>query len=132
MGASENKQKMQKIFSAMAQGDPSLFVESLADNIQWKIIGTTPFSRIFNGKQAVLTELMGPLGEQIEGRIKIIGDRFIADDDFVVVEARGDNLTKSGKPYNNTYCWVSRFENGKIAELVEYMDTALVLSTFGR
>jgi ketosteroid isomerase-like protein len=54
----------------------------------------------------------------------------IAEDDYVVVECRGEVTTKSGKPYNNTYCYVCRISDGKLKELTEYMDTQLVVETF--
>jgi ketosteroid isomerase-like protein len=34
--------------------------------------------------------------------------------------------TKSGKTYNNQYCYVIRFADGKMRELTEYFDTELV------
>ena len=43
-----------------------------------------------------------------------------------MVEARGDNVTKAGLPYNNNYCFVFRLAGGKLAEVTEYMDTELV------
>jgi ketosteroid isomerase-like protein len=46
---------------------------------------------------------------------------------MVVVECRGHVMTRSGKPYDNTYCYVCRFgADGLLHELVEYMDTQLV------
>jgi len=48
-----------------------------------------------------------------------------------VVECRGQVTTKSGKPYNNTYCYVCRLQDGKLKELTEYFDTQLVVETFG-
>jgi uncharacterized protein len=44
-------------------------------------------------------------------------DCFIADGDHVVVEARGENLTKAGARYDNDYCLVFRLENGNIKEV---------------
>ena len=35
-------------------------------------------------------------------------------------------MTKSGEPYNQTYCYVFRFEDGQVSELTEYLDTDLV------
>jgi ketosteroid isomerase-like protein len=58
--------------------------------------------------------------------------QLIAEDDYVVVECRGHVTTKAGIPYNNTYCWVCRIVEGKLQELTEYMDTALVISAFER
>jgi ketosteroid isomerase-like protein len=57
--------------------------------------------------------------------------RFIAEGEYVVVECRGRVTTKSGKPYNNHYCYVCRFADGKLRELTEYMDTELAVSALG-
>ena len=54
--------------------------------------------------------------------------RFIADEDCVVVEARGKNTTKGGNAYDNAYCYVFRLANGKLVEMTEYLDTELVTS----
>jgi ketosteroid isomerase-like protein len=48
-----------------------------------------------------------------------------------VVEARGNNTTKTGKPYNNAYCFVIRLHDGKLKEITEYMDTELVTAVLG-
>jgi ketosteroid isomerase-like protein len=126
MSASENKQLLQHIFAELSQGNSKPFVESLADDVRWTIIGTTKWSRTFDGKQAVLTELIGPLRAQFTDPIRVTAHRFIAEGDNVVVEARGQATTKAGKAYNNTYCWVFRLADSKVQELTEYMDTALV------
>jgi ketosteroid isomerase-like protein len=103
----------------------------MADNFRWTIAGNGPWARAYAGKQAVLTELFPVLRERIEGRIKMIPQRILADGDFVVVEARGDNITKAGAPYNNSYCFVFRIAGGKLAEVTEYMDTELVTAALG-
>lgn len=126
MSASENKQLLQHIFAELSQGNSKPFVESLADDVRWTIIGTTKWSRTFDGKQAVLTELIGPLRAQFTDPIRVTAHRFIAEGDNVAVEARGQATTKAGKAYNNTYCWVFRLADSKVQELTEYMDTALV------
>jgi hypothetical protein len=43
-----------------------------------------------------------------------------------VVEFRGRAMTKAGRPYNNTYCYVFRLADGQVAEITEYLDTQLV------
>ena len=32
----------------------------------------------------------------------------------------------TGLPYNNTYCIVARFVDGKIVEMTDYVDTELI------
>ena len=64
-------------------------------------------------------------------RPRTVGFNFIADGDFVAVEARGDNVTKTGLRYDNQYCMVYRIENGKIKEIKEYCDFTLVERVLG-
>ncbi len=131
MSATENKQLIQEIFAALAEGNSRPLVEAMAEDFRWTVSGTTRWSKTYAGKQAVLTELFGTLRSRIDGRIRTIGDRFIAEGDYVVVEARGHNTTIKGKPYNNRYCFVFRLSGGKLTEVTEYLDTELVTATLG-
>jgi uncharacterized protein len=131
MSAAENKKLVQDVFAELANGNSRPFVEMLADEVRWTVIGTTKWSRTFDGKAAVLAELLAPLRGQMADRIRITAHRFIAEDDLVVVEGRGHNTTRSGEPYNNTYCWIYRLANGRIQELTEYMDTQLAATVLG-
>jgi ketosteroid isomerase-like protein len=131
VSAAENKQLLQNIFSELSKGNGAPFVESLADDICWTIIGSTKFSGTYRGKQAVLNELLRPLFAQFADQYTNTAHRFIAEDDYVVVECRGRVTTKSGAPYNNTYCWVCLVADGKLQELTEYLDTELVTAALG-
>jgi ketosteroid isomerase-like protein len=42
------------------------------------------------------------------------------------VQCEGEATTLSGAQYANSYCFVIRVADGKLRELTEYMDTALV------
>ena len=128
MSSSENKKLLQHIFGELALGNSRPLVENMAEDFQWTVAGKSRWSGTFRGRDAVLNQLMAPLRAQIEGRIKTVPLRFIAEDDFVVVEARGNNMTRSGTPYNNSYCFVVRVDGGKLQEITEYMDTELVSS----
>jgi ketosteroid isomerase-like protein len=64
-------------------------------------------------------------------RITTVAHRFIADGDHVAVEARGANTTRAGARYDNSYCFVFRLADGKLAEVTEYMDTELVTAVLG-
>jgi ketosteroid isomerase-like protein len=127
----ENKQLVQNIFAELAQGNPKPLFDSMAEDFRWIVSGNTKWSRAYEGKQAVLKELLGPLRAMIVDKIRTNAQRFIADGDLVVVEARGSNNTKTGLPYNNTYCFVIRLGEGKLREITEYMDTELVTAVLG-
>jgi uncharacterized protein len=126
MAAAENKRILQAAFAALATGDGKPFGDCMAENFTWTIIGTTPWSRTYAGKDVVRAELLRPLFAQFADRYTNRALRFIAEDDYVVVECRGQVTTKSGQPYNNSYCYVCRFVNSQMVELTEYLDTALV------
>ena len=129
MGATENKQLIAKMFES---GDPSALPDMLADDVRWTVIGTSVFSGTYEGKQDLMQRLLGPVFEQLESPGGMIVDNIVAEGDYVVVQARGrDRMTKTGRPYNNTYCLVLRLSNGKIAQLDEYCDTELVTAAFG-
>jgi ketosteroid isomerase-like protein len=126
IGMTENKKLMQEIFAELEKGNGKPFVDAMADDFNWTITGNSPWSKTYKGKKAVLNDLMKPLFAQFDGQYINKAQRFIAEDDIVVVECRGRVNTKSGKPYNNTYCYICRFDGGKMRELTEYLDTQLV------
>ncbi len=130
MSASDNKEQMRQIFAAAAQGDFGPLVGAMADEVTWDIKGSTPFSKVYSGKEAIQKRLLGPLVSRIEGQMTPTAGRLIAEDDLVVVEARGKATTTEGVPYNNTYCFVFRLEGGQIREITEYIDTQLVMTAF--
>ena len=88
--------------------------------------GQYSWSHEFRGRDAILNGLMGHFRSFFAERPRTVAFNFIADGDYVVVEARGDNVTKAGLRYDNQYCLVFRIENGKIKQIKEYCDSTLV------
>ncbi|MGL4290144.1 MAG: nuclear transport factor 2 family protein [Phreatobacter sp.] len=131
MSASDNKAILKTVFDGLAEGNSRPFVDSMADTFRWTMAGQSQWSRTYDGKAKVIGELFPVLRARIEGRSRTIAERFIADDDLVVVEARGDNLAKDGRPYRNSYCFVFRLAGGKLVEMTEYMDTDLAITVLG-
>lgn len=128
---SENKRIVQCVFDELAKGNSKPLLDRLADDFRFVIMGTGSWSRSFDGKAVVLTELFAPLRERIAGRIATIPVRLIAEADLVVVEARGRNTTREGRAYDNTYCNVIRLEAGQFKEWIEYCDTLLIENVLG-
>ena len=131
MNTTQNKELLQRIFAELAVGNSRPFVEALADDFRWVIAGSSRWSRTFEGKQAVLTRLFGVLRATLADRVRTRATRFIAEGDTVVVEARGENTTRAGVPYNNSYCLIYTVRDGKLHEVIEYMDTDLALTALG-
>ena len=132
MGAAENRKQIESMFAELSKGNGEGYLSNLADDIEFKIEGTTKFSGTFRGKQDVVDRLLMPLMSQLEGGLAITVDKMYADGDSVVVQAHGKSTTKSGKPYNNSYCQIFRIADGKVKSITEYLDTELVTSAFGK
>jgi ketosteroid isomerase-like protein len=132
MGAAENKQFISNMFAELSKGNGDAFLNALADDVSFTIIGSTKYSGTFKGKQELINKLLAPLNAQIEGSMTITPDNLIADGDFVAMQARGKALSKNGRRYDNTYCHVFRFANGKVQQVTEYLDTELITSAFGK
>jgi ketosteroid isomerase-like protein len=116
-----NKMFMQHIFSELAKGNRKPFADAMAEDFCWTITGSTAWSRTYRGKAAVRAELLDPLFAQFADAYGNSAQRFIAEDDYVVVQCRGKVTTKRGEPYHNSYCYLVRLEGGKMRQL----DTAL-------
>jgi ketosteroid isomerase-like protein len=128
MNAAENKQLMRDAFDQLAEGNGEQFMDRLGEDVRWTIIGTTAWSRTYEGKRAVRDELMRPLFAQFADRYTNRATRIVADGDVVVIESRGKVATKAGRLYNQTYCYVCRLAEGKVRELTEYLDTEMISS----
>jgi ketosteroid isomerase-like protein len=126
MDGAANKQLIRDVFEEMAGGTGQAFMDVLAQDVRWTVIGTSPWSRTYEGKPAIVAELMRPLFSQFADQYRARATRIVAEGDIVVVEARGEVMTKSGQPYNQTYCYVLRLADGEVRELTEYLDTDLV------
>ena len=131
MSTQESKKIVEDAFGAMSRGDSEGFMQRLSDDIRWTIIGTTRYSGTYAGKQQLVERLLTPIMADLESGIRQNVQNVIAEGDTVVVQTQGESMTKSGKPYNNTYCLVIRVADDKIAELTEYLDTELVTEAFG-
>jgi ketosteroid isomerase-like protein len=131
MSTMQNKQLLQQLYAELEQGNSRPFVEKLADDFRWVIAGDSCWSRTYDGKQAVMDELFPKLRATLADRVRTRATRFIAEGDLVVVEARGNNKTRTGMPYNNSYCMIYTVRDGMLHGMVEYMDTDLAIRALG-
>jgi ketosteroid isomerase-like protein len=127
----DNKQLVQHVYEELANGNSRPFLELLSDDVTWIVMGRTRWSGSYRGKTTVLNDLLGVLRVRLADRYRASAQRIIAEGPYVVVQARGQAKTKAGDEYNNEYCFIYEFENGRIKEVTEYLDTELVTSALG-
>jgi uncharacterized protein len=131
MSAADNKKLVQQVYADAAARSGTTFADNLADDASWIVTGQYSWSHEFKGRAAILDGLMGHFRSLFDARPRTVGYNFIADEDYVAVEARGDNVTKAGLRYDNQYCMVFRIQNGKIKQIKEYCDSTLVERVLG-
>ena len=65
MGAAENKELIRNMFAELSKGNGQAFLDTMAENVRFTIIGTSKYSGTFNGKQEFIDKVLMPLGAQL-------------------------------------------------------------------
>jgi ketosteroid isomerase-like protein len=125
------KRQLEYIFREASSGNGQPFLDALADDAHWTIIGSTGWSRTYRGKAQILTDLIAPLRRVLAPPRKSHALHMIAEGNMVAVQGQGENVTRDGRRYENTYCWVFAFRDGRVAAITEYADTELMRSVLG-
>jgi hypothetical protein len=110
---------------AAREGLGEEFVSWFADDLDYWFPGTTPISGKRRGL-AEFKEYLAQLAGYLEEMIVVDLTNVIVAGEWVVTEATGHGVAKSGKDYDNSYCLVWRVRDGKVIRFVEYCDTELV------
>lgn len=125
MSTTDNKALLRRVFDEMAHGNVRALSDAMADDFRWVFPGSWSWSGVWQPKKVVLSDLLRPLMGQFES-YRSEADLVLADDDRVMVQARAVATTKRGHAYPQTYCYLFRVANGRLTEVVEHCDTALV------
>lgn len=129
--AATNKALLQSIYAALADGDGRPLRDAMAEDFSWTIAGHSAWSRRWDGREAVLQDLLAPLMKRFATRYRSHAEHFIAEGDSVVVQCRGEVQTTAGEAYDNHYCMVYRVTDGRLRSVIEYMDTDLACRVLG-
>jgi ketosteroid isomerase-like protein len=124
--SNRNVEIVRRLIGDMNAGNAQAYLEALTEDVRYTVIGSTPFSGARQGRDAIITEVVMPLMEKLDGFVTITPQSVFGEGDLVCVQATGSARTKTGQPYDNTYCFVFRFRDDRIAEITEYLDTDLV------
>jgi ketosteroid isomerase-like protein len=125
------RKRLEFIFGETARGNGQPFLDSLAEDAQWTIIGSTGWSKTYRGKPQILRDLIVPLRRVLAPPRKSHALHMIAEGNMVAVQGQGENTTRDGRRYDNTYCWIFAFRNGQVWAVTEYADTELMRSVLG-
>jgi uncharacterized protein len=121
-----SRELVASIFAGLAEGDSRPFVEAMAEDFRWRFAGSWSWVRDWGQtRREVRENLLRPLMAQFS-EYRARAEEIIAAGDRVVVRARADARTIRGDAYPQAYCYVFRVADGRVSEVIEYCDTALV------
>jgi hypothetical protein len=121
MSAEDNKKIVAKFFEDMNTGNGAGVLGALADSATWWVAGSFPMSG--TKTKAQFAELLGSLGKNVEGALRLTPTGVTAEGDRVAVEAESYGKMKNGKTYQNQYHFLMVVRDGKIQQVKEYLDT---------
>jgi uncharacterized protein len=121
-----SREIVQSWFDLVGKGEAQAAFELFTDDVVYNLKGTTPVSGIYRGLESIVDDFFTPWRKQIVGEIVLTVDELIGDGGTVVALARGTAKTIHDVPYDNDYAFVFRLRDGKISEVIEYLDTAMV------
>lgn len=131
----KNIKIVENMFAAFQKGDIESFLNSLADNVDWRFPVTTNVSAPItwakprHGRQEVEV-FFNELFDHVIPRLKPV--RYTSQDDRVVVEGSDRGKAKAtGNEYLVDWVTVITLVSGKVTMLYHYFDTADVLRAIG-
>jgi uncharacterized protein len=119
-------EQVKKLFSYLKTGENELFFENVADDVNWKVMGTHPLAGTYHSKQDFISSTFGRLNRILEDGVKLKVESILVKGNTSVVEMESLSTALNGNPFNNTYCWIVKFKNNVIVEVTAYVDSALV------
>ncbi len=114
------------LFKNLSNGNGDAFFTSVADDVNWTVMGTHPLAGVYNSKADFLKSTFERLSRILKGGVILKVTHIFVSDDIAVVEMTSTSTTLNGKPWPNTYCWILRFVDGIVKEVRAYVDSYLV------
>jgi uncharacterized protein len=120
-----NREIIRQAFEAWRQGTGPI-TDVFAPGMVWRIEGHSAVAREYRGTQQFVDEVLAPFGARFAG-----GEPFrpvtirgvYADGDTVVVIWDGRGIANDGRPYENSYAWIMKLDNGKVVDGTAFFDS---------
>ncbi len=131
METSETRALIESYYQALTTGDREGVAALVADECRWVPPASAPFDPV-EGGEAVVAELTGDVVKRTFDLSKPFAlevRSMLVDGDRAVVQQRLTATAKAtGNAYDNQYCWIYTFRDGKIVLMEEYVDTVVAAS----
>lgn len=125
-------EQIRELFRHLERGDAESFFAFVAEDVRWTVMGHHPLAGTYTDKASFLEATFGRLRKVMRDGVKLRLERLFVDGDHAIAELAATSTALDGTPFDNTYCWVLRFQDQKIVEARAYLDSALVADTLAR
>jgi ketosteroid isomerase-like protein len=122
--------EVRAVFKNLESGNGDAFFEHVAENVDWTVEGTHPVAGRFRSKSDLRANAFDKVSGVMQDGLQLKTTNIIVGGDWAVVELRSLATARNGLRFDNRYCCVCRFADGKIAEVRAYLDSALEVRLF--
>ena len=130
MAQSAAQAVVQAFYAALAQKqtDPSVYLTAFfSADARWCLPRTSPLHDKLQGPEAIAGLFSGAVDSYYRPEsMRYDYHAQLADETHVMMQFTLSATTANGKDYENDYCLLYRVEDGLIAEVKEFFDTALL------
>jgi ketosteroid isomerase-like protein len=121
-----NRETIRRAFDAWHDRSGAI-TDVFAPDMVWRIEGRSVASREYASKGQFVDEVLMPFGARFSAspdpfrpvRIRSVH----ADGDTVIVLWDGRGIANDGLPYENTYAWFMRMQDGKVVDGTAFYDS---------
>ena len=132
MATDLNRKAVRNFYADVARknaGEDIDLSRHFTSDAEWKLPRTSPLHGKLKGADAIAGLFEGSVDDYYQpGSMRYDYHAELADGDYVMMQFTLTAITASGEDYENDYAILFRMEDGRIAEIKEFFDTALLFS----
>src|ERR1700733_8603258 len=117
-----NKALVQASFERWKNGTGGPF-ELLSPDAEWTIVGSSPLSKTYQGKQEFIDQVIGPFNARMAKPLVPTIRGIYAAGDMVIIFFDAVATAKDGIPYSNTYTWYFQMKALQVIKAIAFFDT---------
>jgi uncharacterized protein len=115
-----NKSLVQASFDRWKSGTGGF--ELLAPDVEWTIVGSSPFAKTYKNKKEFIDEVIDPFNSRMSKPPVPTVRGIYPDGDTVIILFDAEATVRDGKPYFNTYGWYFEMRNIKVEKAIAFFD----------